>query len=83
MHCRFCNEDEEHDPSEEYEEYLACSVCGDNGMSISAVTLNHEEKHAANRNISRNSRVQALTSVPAAHRQCAREAASLAADEGT
>ncbi|KAF1984184.1 hypothetical protein K402DRAFT_336955 [Aulographum hederae CBS 113979] len=28
--CIFCNEDEEHDPSEEFEEYLACSVCGDN-----------------------------------------------------
>lgn len=28
---RFCNEDEEHDPSEEYEEYLTCAVCGDNG----------------------------------------------------
>ncbi|KAF2763972.1 hypothetical protein EJ03DRAFT_47385 [Teratosphaeria nubilosa] len=28
--CVFCGQDEEHDPSEEYEEYLACSVCGDN-----------------------------------------------------
>lgn len=28
---RFCGEDEEHDPGEEFEEYLACSVCGDNG----------------------------------------------------
>jgi hypothetical protein len=28
---RFCGEDEEHDPGEEYEEYLACAVCGDNG----------------------------------------------------
>lgn len=28
---RFCGEDEEHDPSEEFEEYLACAVCGDNG----------------------------------------------------
>ncbi|KAK5130725.1 hypothetical protein LTR08_001712 [Meristemomyces frigidus] len=44
--CIFCRQDEEHDPSEEFEEYLACSVCGDN-----------------------------------AHRQCAREAASLAPDE--
>lgn len=31
---RFCHEDEEHDPSEEFEEYLACSVCGDNGTYI-------------------------------------------------
>ncbi|KAI9765567.1 MAG: hypothetical protein M1840_007256 [Geoglossum simile] len=28
-HCIFCYEDEENDPSEEYEEYLACEVCGD------------------------------------------------------
>lgn len=26
----FCLQDEEHDPSEEYEEYMACAVCGDN-----------------------------------------------------
>lgn len=32
MKCfRFCRLDEEHDPSEEFEEYLACAVCGDNG----------------------------------------------------
>ncbi|CAF9916204.1 MAG: hypothetical protein HETSPECPRED_002793 [Heterodermia speciosa] len=28
--CIFCLQDEEHDPSEEFEEYLACAVCGDN-----------------------------------------------------
>ncbi|KAF2203985.1 hypothetical protein GQ43DRAFT_221747 [Delitschia confertaspora ATCC 74209] len=28
--CIFCGEDEEHDPSPEFEEYLACAVCGDN-----------------------------------------------------
>ncbi|KAK3724793.1 Histone acetyltransferase [Vermiconidia calcicola] len=44
--CVFCEQDEEHDPGEEFEEYLACSVCGDN-----------------------------------AHRQCARNAGLLAADE--
>ena len=27
---RFCGQDEEHDPSEEFEEYMACAVCGDN-----------------------------------------------------
>ena len=27
---RFCGLEEEKDPGEEYEEYLACSVCGDN-----------------------------------------------------
>ncbi|KAH0544567.1 hypothetical protein FGG08_001339 [Glutinoglossum americanum] len=30
LKTRFCYEDEEHDPSEEYEEYLTCAVCGDN-----------------------------------------------------
>ncbi|KAL8644296.1 MAG: hypothetical protein Q9210_007324, partial [Variospora velana] len=28
--CIFCHQDEEHDPSEEFEEYMACAVCGDN-----------------------------------------------------
>ncbi|KAL8690101.1 MAG: hypothetical protein Q9224_004487, partial [Gallowayella concinna] len=28
--CVFCGKDEEHDPGEEYEEYMACAVCGDN-----------------------------------------------------
>ncbi|KAL9595359.1 MAG: hypothetical protein Q9219_006485 [cf. Caloplaca sp. 3 TL-2023] len=28
--CIFCAQDEEHDPSEEFEEYMACAVCGDN-----------------------------------------------------
>lgn len=30
---RFCQLDEENDPSEEFELYLACAVCGDNGIS--------------------------------------------------
>lgn len=28
--CIFCGNDEENDPSEDFEEYMACSVCGDN-----------------------------------------------------
>ncbi|MCJ1444580.1 MAG: hypothetical protein MMC23_005082 [Stictis urceolatum] len=28
--CIFCKQDEESDPSEEFEEYLSCAVCGDN-----------------------------------------------------
>ncbi|KAL8699663.1 MAG: hypothetical protein Q9201_005870 [Fulgogasparrea decipioides] len=28
--CVFCGQDEEHDPGEEFEEYMACAVCGDN-----------------------------------------------------
>lgn len=27
----FCGEDEEHDPSDEFEDYMACAACGDNG----------------------------------------------------
>lgn len=29
--CVFCKENEENDPGEEFEAYLACSVCGENG----------------------------------------------------
>lgn len=29
--CIFCKQDEESDPSEEFEAYLACARCGDNG----------------------------------------------------
>ena len=35
--CVYCGQDEEHDPSEEFEEYLACSVCGDNGKFTNLV----------------------------------------------
>ncbi|EAQ84933.1 hypothetical protein CHGG_08947 [Chaetomium globosum CBS 148.51] len=30
-HCIFCKQDEEHDPGEEFEVFLACTKCGDNG----------------------------------------------------
>ncbi|AEO64301.1 uncharacterized protein THITE_135612 [Thermothielavioides terrestris NRRL 8126] len=30
-HCMFCKQDEEHDPAEEFEVFLACIKCGDNG----------------------------------------------------
>lgn len=29
--CVFCNQDEEHDPSEDYETYMVCRKCDDNG----------------------------------------------------
>ncbi|KAK4189383.1 putative histone acetyltransferase [Podospora australis] len=29
-HCVFCKQDEEHDPAEEFEVFLACVKCGDN-----------------------------------------------------
>lgn len=32
--CIFCEEDEEHDPSEEFETFLACVGCGDGGEYI-------------------------------------------------
>lgn len=32
--CMFCKQDEDHDPAEEFEEYLACAGCGDNGQYI-------------------------------------------------
>ncbi|KAF2267526.1 hypothetical protein CC78DRAFT_59926 [Lojkania enalia] len=38
--CIFCGEDEEHDPSPEYEEYLACSGCGDNAHRQCARSAN-------------------------------------------
>lgn len=33
-YCSFCGQDEDHDPSEEFEEYLTCAVCGDHCMFI-------------------------------------------------
>ncbi|KAF2154061.1 hypothetical protein K461DRAFT_223227 [Myriangium duriaei CBS 260.36] len=46
--CVFCNQDEEHDPAEDYEEYLSCVVCGDNAHRYCAReggTL-HDEVHS-------------------------------------
>lgn len=34
--CIFCKQDEENDPSEEFEAYLACSGCDENGVLPSA-----------------------------------------------
>ena len=36
---RFCGQDEYHDPGAEFEEVLACAVCGDNGKSSYPETL--------------------------------------------
>ncbi|KAL2852437.1 hypothetical protein BJY01DRAFT_96496 [Aspergillus pseudoustus] len=38
--CIFCNQDEDHDPSEEYEEYLGCAVCGDHSHRQCALENN-------------------------------------------
>ena len=40
----FCGQNEEDDPSEDYEEYLACSVCGDHGKSNSNF-LSYQKYH--------------------------------------
>jgi histone acetyltransferase SAS3 len=32
--CMFCKKDEENDPSEEFESYLACKGCGEHGKSV-------------------------------------------------
>jgi histone acetyltransferase SAS3 len=66
LETRFCYEDEENDPSEEYEEYLACEVCGDNcKLRLKNLSFSHS-----------------LTAAPAAHRQCARNNNALKSDEG-
>ncbi|KAF1350648.1 hypothetical protein BDV97DRAFT_152202 [Delphinella strobiligena] len=44
--CVFCGEDEEHDPSEDYEEYMACAVCADHAhkqCARNASALNSEQ----------------------------------------
>lgn len=135
MPDRFCGQDEYHDPGADFEEVLACSVCGDNGKCVlSAVhvlcseptnaTQGHPnvlvhvlhpsscilscklrrrrdmdkaldfctfrkrckfggQEHESHICGQKNSGVQALTFVPAAHRQCARDEGTLASDEGT
>ena len=34
MEHSFCDGAEEDDPSEDFEEYMACAVCGDNGGCV-------------------------------------------------
>lgn len=72
MH-RFCGQDEEHDPAEEFEEYLTCAVCGD-----------HCKLLAGPRKLSPD-HFGDLSSLhhPIAHRQCAREQDALKGDDGT
>jgi histone acetyltransferase SAS3 len=64
--CRFCQQDEEHDPSADFEEYLACAVCGDNCMlTLKTGLFRLDEADEA-----------------AAHRQCARDADALKSEDG-
>ncbi|KAL6707745.1 Histone acetyltransferase [Coniothyrium glycines] len=44
--CTYCGQDEDNDPSPEFEEYLACAVCGDNAhrqCARNANTLSPED----------------------------------------
>lgn len=63
---RFCEQDEDHDPSVEFEEYLACAVCGDNGELLSCCVCKQSRK----------------ADKAAAHRQCARDNDALKSDDG-
>ena len=69
---RFCGQDEEHDPGEEFEEWLACNVCGDNGKSIPSYDAEKHEKKKEQMQYKyicfRNPGSQALTDASAAHR---------------
>lgn len=49
---RFCQQDEENDPSEEFELYLACGVCGDNGLFWSII-YDEADKAVAHRQCAR------------------------------
>jgi len=43
---RFCGQSEEDDPSDEYEEYLACAVCGDNCKSTHEIVRTDMQRQA-------------------------------------
>lgn len=64
---RYCKLDEDNDPSPEFEEYLSCAQCGDNGeFSVGRFDLRCGNSHV----------------VGPAHRQCARDANTLSPDDG-
>ena len=69
--CVYCNQDEEHDPSEDFEPYLSCAVCGDNGKCALRLAFPSIIESAD------------MRCVPAAHAQCARDANTLSHDDGT
>ena len=67
---RFCGQDEEHDPCEEFEDYMACAVCGDNCkfpcLAWRSLTFGNAWKE---------------TNRGTAHRQCARDNNSLTTND--
>ncbi|KAI9781901.1 MAG: hypothetical protein M1835_004157 [Candelina submexicana] len=80
--CIFCGEDEEHDPSEDFEEYLACAVCGDN-CELKELFMNPRMEREAKAwtlsfgDLPPTLTIRRLTFHAVAHRQCARTASSL------
>lgn len=68
---RYCEGDENEDPSEDFEEMLACSSCEDKC----------ELKFTHKLDIYNDRGLADVAAVPAAHRQCAREANSLDSDD--
>jgi histone acetyltransferase SAS3 len=60
--CMFCRQDEENDPSEDFEAFLTCIRCNENG--------------GCSKRLERMSGQTWLTDIPA-HQQCARDAAAM------
>ncbi|KAG0648641.1 Histone acetyltransferase mst2 [Hyphodiscus hymeniophilus] len=52
--CIFCQQDEENDPGEEFELYLACGICGDNGQLFCLMYFNEADKAVAHRQCARS-----------------------------
>ena len=73
----FCGQDEENDPCEEFEEYMACAVCGDN-CKLTYWHLQHHHLFLSSHDFS-----SSTANRGAAHRQCARDAKSLITDDDT
>jgi histone acetyltransferase SAS3 len=51
---RFCHQDEEHDPSEDFEEYMACAVCGDNCKFFVSASVDQADEAVAHRQCARD-----------------------------
>ncbi|KHO01681.1 uncharacterized protein MAM_00682 [Metarhizium album ARSEF 1941] len=60
--CMFCKQDEENDPSEDFEAFLACTRCGENGKALPPGA---------------KTRVSLSADWLVAHQQCARDAAAM------
>ena len=67
----YCNEDEDNDPNEDFEEILSCVECGDMGKCSCPGNVYFIRFGVAD-----------MIFVPAAHRQCARDASTLSPQDG-